>query len=663
MSLLYEIITNANSITTASGTYKGTVVLIVFWIILEVYVLNIGIPWKVAGSRLRITELSSQVRLFLIGLIAFLWIPFAFNKHSHHVLLNENVFDKSDTTNLKIAILPFKPDIDCIELDIDYKGQLLERLENKRQNEDLLIKVLSLSGDSTHCPSTNDQARQIGLDINADMVIWGSYEEDTKGIKALRVRYSVISNFSIDVGLRNSDSEMQLAYSLSQLRDGYLQTDIDYVIYWVQGMNSYKKGFHKEAIKYFNKIINNYPDKIYTLETYLILGEIYYEMLRGDESLKYYTYALEILKQEFDTLSPRLASTYANIGASHRLRGDYDRAIETLNEALRIQLKSGERFSLDRAHMYFILGTIYNAKLDYHNAQTNLDSALIIQTRILQPSDPQLARTFMGMGGASMQKGDYNKAKAYLNKALSIQLTVLPANHPYLARIYLNLGGCYNNTGQYDTALYYFHQSLSIQITAVDSLNPDLGTTYYNLGASYYYKGEMDTSIIYTTKALDIFTHRRGSSHPDLIYSLINLGQAYVTKGDYNKGIEYFDKALIIQLSLLDSLHIDLIALYINIADAYFSKSDNNKALDHLKKAERILINSESSTDSVYIYGLYKAYYKLSCAQINHRLGNFRIAAKEIDEAILIFPKYYPKDHIDYIKAIELRSNIHLNQK
>ena len=100
--------------------------------------------------------------------------------------------------------------------------------------------------------------------------------------------------------------------------------------------------------------------------------------------------------------------------------GEYDRALNFYNKALKIRLK------------------VYG----YRHADTGV--------------------SFNNLGLIWMDKGDYNKATEYLNKGLEISFKVYGKFHPDTGACFNNLGLVWNNRGEYDNAITSYENALEV---------------------------------------------------------------------------------------------------------------------------------------------------------------------------------------------------------
>ena len=152
---------------------------------------------------------------------------------------------------------------------------------------------------------------------------------------------------------------------------------------------------------------------------------------------------------------------------------------------------------------------------DYNRALEYLNKALKIREKVLGTEHPSTAINYNDIGVCYDNLGDYDKAFEYYNKALKIQEKVLGTKHPDTALSYNNIGGYHNKLGDYDKALVYLNKALEIREKVLGTEHPDTAASYNNIGGGYNDLDDYDTALEYYNKALKIFEKFFGAEHPN----------------------------------------------------------------------------------------------------------------------------------------------------
>lgn len=180
------------------------------------------------------------------------------------------------------------------------------------------------------------------------------------------------------------------------------------------------------------------------------------------QAILQYTIAIE--------LSPEWALPYNNIGYSHYLDGDLDKAEVWYHTAL------------EKAQLYVTHGNLKNLYIDRSDYKTALKH--VNANLDVYPTD---LKYLNNAGYLKYKLKDYSAAINYLNMAIDLDATKkLP---------YINLADVYKEQGEYDNLL--------VQIRALEGLGQDLSLV--DLYYGYYYKGieDVEKTIKHFRKYVD----------------------------------------------------------------------------------------------------------------------------------------------------------------
>jgi tetratricopeptide (TPR) repeat protein len=185
--------------------------------------------------------------------------------------------------------------------------------------------------------------------------------------------------------------------------------------------------------------------------------------------------------------------------------GNYDRAIATLSEAIRLNANDDTLASFKR-------GVAYANKGDYDRAIADFNEAVRL--------DPKYALAFRNRGLAYERKGDHSRAIADFNEAIRLD--------PKYALAFYSRGITYETKGDNDQAIADF--SAAIQ------LNPTYALAFGNRGLAYERKGSHDRAITDYNEAIRL--------DPKYAIAFESRGVAYGNKGDYDRAIADFNEAI-----------------------------------------------------------------------------------------------------------------------
>ena len=355
-----------------------------------------------------------------------------------------------------------------------------------------------------------------------------------------------------------------------------------------QALALYNHGFYTDvaqAIEYLNNAVRLDPD--YS-PAYNNLGLAYKQKGDYDKALEYFQKALKLDLKQVGPWHTEVAIRYNNLAMTYEYKGEYDKAIAYYEKALAMGLKQLGAEHPKMGLRCNNLGVAYGKKGDHDKAIKYYLIALEIGLEQYETGNAEIATVYNNLGSAYNHKGDHFKALVYLQKALRMDLELVGPEHPGVATVYNNLARAYKDKGDYDRAIECYQKALEIEL---DKLGPDyreVGITYNNLGLAHMEKGDFDRAIEHYDKALQLRSEQSGTQRQEFAALYNNLGAAYQGKGDYDTGIEYFGKALEIDLEQLGPEHPGVAIVYNNLGSAYEERGDYDTAIAHYEKALEI---------------------------------------------------------------------------
>ncbi|MFY9687242.1 MAG: tetratricopeptide repeat protein, partial [Pseudolabrys sp.] len=173
--------------------------------------------------------------------------------------------------------------------------------------------------------------------------------------------------------------------------------------------------------------------------------------------------------------------------------GNYDRAIATLSEAMRLNPN-------DQGLATFKRGIAYGSKGDYDRAIVDFSEAVRL--------DPKSVLAFRNRGLAYDKKGEYDRAIADFSEAIRLD--------PKYALAFYSRGLTFGTKGDNDRAINDFNDAIR--------LNPNYAPAFGNRGLAYDRKGNPDRAIADFNEAIRL--------DPKYAFAFLSRGVAYGNKGD-----------------------------------------------------------------------------------------------------------------------------------
>ena len=325
--------------------------------------------------------------------------------------------------------------------------------------------------------------------------------------------------------------------------------------------------------------------------------------------------------QSGKTTGKDLAVFFNNRGIHHKNKGEYDRAIQDYNQALKIDPQYALSFN-NR-------GNAYNSKGQHDRAIQDYDQAIKI--------NPQYASAFFNRGNTYNSKGQHDRAIQDYDQAIKI--------NPQSANAFLNRGVVYNSKGQFDRAIQDYDQAIKLEPSAV---------LFTNRGVAYNSKGQFDRAIQDYDQAIkldpnyaDAFTNRgvawvnkKDYDHaiadyseairlnPNSALAFTNRGSAWSNKKDYDRAVADYTEAIRLKGN-------DAFADLIGRASVYRESGNFSAALDDLERAKMLIASYRGSDPSP------RMTYYFNKGRTLHAMGNYDAAIAAFSAGMPEQPDYY----------------------
>ncbi len=157
-----------------------------------------------------------------------------------------------------------------------------------------------------------------------------------------------------------------------------------------------------------------------------------------------------LLKADQETTKNR-AVIYGSRGVGYYSKGDYDRAIQDTDQAIRL--------NPNEPSFYYTSGLAYKKKGNFDRAIQDFDEAIRL--------NPTFERAYYDRGNAYIDKEEYDRAIQDLNRAIQL--------NPNNANNYNNRGVAYTRKGDYGRAIQDYNQAkraIAVRYAASVSLLP-----------------------------------------------------------------------------------------------------------------------------------------------------------------------------------------------
>ncbi|CAF1361936.1 unnamed protein product, partial [Didymodactylos carnosus] len=199
------------------------------------------------------------------------------------------------------------------------------------------------------------------------------------------------------------------------------------------------------------------------------LGNILYNMGEYEKAKQYYTHVLDELSGD----DRNVAVCHYGLGEVSGERGEYDVALDHLNEAVKLYKKSQQAHdTLDIAQCYCWIGVVHSYKEEYETALSYLSKDLAIKQAKLPAGHVRALVMCKKVLPPTHSSIFPDRALNCYNQSLQMERKSLPPDHPNVATTYYSIDRVYEEKNDLTTALDYFEQCLVVRKKSLPPPHP-----------------------------------------------------------------------------------------------------------------------------------------------------------------------------------------------
>ena len=321
------------------------------------------------------------------------------------------------------------------------------------------------------------------------------------------------------------------------------------------------------------------------------LANIYTDMAEYDKAIQCYQEVISKVTTS-NLGSAVVAPVYCAVGNIYERKGQYKKALQYLNDALKIQLKQYK--STDHVAVAAAYNTIaiIHCKQERHTVALQwYTKALNICKKNLGDTHPHVINTYNNIATVYYVQKKYTEAITLYNRAIACCEANKGTANSCIAASYNGIANVYAAQQNVSDALHYYKLSMKISLTIHGENHPDIANSYHNIASIHLINGNNNMAKEYYCKALHIKLDRLGNNHPDLTCTYESLADVYEKTGENMRAIKTRIALTDLKKTLLGNKNPTLSTSYIKIAEAYKVEEDYNSALKYYNLAYSVQVN------------------------------------------------------------------------
>jgi serine/threonine-protein kinase len=319
------------------------------------------------------------------------------------------------------------------------------------------------------------------------------------------------------------------------------------------------------------------------LDSLVAIGLLRIDQAKLEDAERLARQALDAAHRTLPANDRLVARATAAFGKVLEERGEYDKAIPQLTEALRLYSASDDTAS--------DLSAVISELADAHFYAGHLETseelnkrALDLDRRIRGAKHPNVGDDLLNLGAIASNREQYEDATRYYREALDIMQGWYGEKHPQTASAQTILAQGLTFLGRYDEAAPLFTRALATQESVYGPVNRRVSFVLNELGQLELRRNHIDAAQQALTRALDINRELYGSQHFRVANSLANLGGVYFARDQFPRAEQLLREAVDIFTATLTADHVNTGVAEIKLGRVLSRERRYREAEEHLQR-------------------------------------------------------------------------------
>jgi eukaryotic-like serine/threonine-protein kinase len=273
------------------------------------------------------------------------------------------------------------------------------------------------------------------------------------------------------------------------------------------------------------------------------LGQLRIDQAQFEDAERLIRQGLDMAKHTLPSGDPGVVKATAALGRVLQERGQYDKAIPVLQDAVRLN-EQASAGTADLAASMSALADAHYYSGHYETADSLNRRVLVMYRQVYGDRHPLVSDILINLGASQLDRGNYKEAEAFDRQALGITRAFYgDASYRTAANLTM-LGRALVNENRLDEARTILEQALSIRERVYGPVHPSVASTANELGNILVLQGKYDQAEPYFRRMLSIYHQIYGDKHYLIGLATSNLATVYIDRKDYVHAEQLYREAI-----------------------------------------------------------------------------------------------------------------------
>jgi tetratricopeptide (TPR) repeat protein len=260
-----------------------------------------------------------------------------------------------------------------------------------------------------------------------------------------------------------------------------------------------------------------------------------------------------------------VAGILYNIGVVYSEINEYEQALDSLKQCLRIRGSIHGETHILYAQTIQRIGDIFLNMSDYHEAMESYNWALDVMYTEPTHHRVEIGEILDNKGTIHYSKGEIDEALQCHQEALRSKQYDLGEDHPELAATYHHIGNCLSDQGNVEDAIAHFEEAIRLKEIDPEG-GPERDADVLTIeGILHNLEGNQEQGLECYEKSLQILV-TKVPYRKEKVASLLHLiGCVYLMSGEQKKAMKLFEESLQARRKVLGFVHLDVASTLFNM--------------------------------------------------------------------------------------------------
>ena len=336
------------------------------------------------------------------------------------------------------------------------------------------------------------------------------------------------------------------------------------------------------------------PEPEVQAQLYATLGTLYENLGKFDQANSLLNSALAERKSLFGPDNAQVAESLVALGVLRDEQAQLPEAEHLVREGLAMSQRHLPPNHPAVAKATTALGKVLEDRGAYESAIQTLDEAVRLQST-KGASTPELAASLYELANTQFYAGHYDKAESLNQRLLPMYRQIYGERHPRVADVLINLGAIRHDLGHYSDAEQFERQALDIVQAWYGKDNPATASDLTILARTLVFEKQYDEGIGLLQQSLALKERVYGKVHPSVASSLNELGNAASRQGHFDAAEQYFTRMADIYRAIYGEHHYLLGIALSNLAGVYMGRQEWSRAENLFRQVIRLFTETQSA--------------------------------------------------------------------